>query len=559
MRTITFILLFGFCLLSACEDFLDRPAQGYLDAVTMANQDGAEAHLIGAYSMLDGWGNYGAWGAASSNWMFGSVVSDDAYMGSEPGSHLSGIEAYQWNGSVVHDHLNSKWTVNYDGVNRANATINLLFSTMEIPEDDRKRIEGEALFLRAHYHFEIWKMWKNIPYYVEDDIDFRKANWRFNALPLILNDLELAVGLLPESQDAPGRVNRWTAKALKGKVQVYLEDWQGALITLRDVVDKGPYELEDNFHYAFDVAHNNGPETILAYQASVNDRSPEGENGNWQDRLNFPHSGSPFGCCGFHQPSQNLVNAFKVDEQGLPFLDGSWNDSDVLASDPVDTRLDWTVGRNGVPYLDWGVHERDWIRDPEWAGSFSPKKNIYEKASGASSSVGWANYQLNSMNLHLLRYAEVMLLLAEAEIESGSLENARVLINQIRARAGQGAQGPENGPVVVPLDDPSITWATYRVGLFPAEGWTADKAREALKMERRLELAMEGHRIFDLRRWGDAKETLNTYLEVEKTKRLYLTGTAPYEEKHNLYPIPQLQIDLSKGDGRNGLIQNPGW
>lgn len=552
--------LLALVLIQACsKEFLNRPAQGKLDDLTIANQAGVEANLVSAYSMLDGWGNYGNWGGAASNWMFGSVASDDAYTGSEPGGIHGDTELYQWNSFLVDDYLNSKWEVNYDGVNRANATLNLFKKVEEISTEDRQRIRGEALFLRAHYHFEAWRIWENIPYYKEDDTDFRKSNIETDALPLMLTDLDTAILLLPESQDAPGRVNRWTAKALKGRIQTYQEDWPGTLATLRDVVENGPYSLEENFHHVFDVSHNNGPETILAYQASVDDGSPSGENGNWNDRLNFPHAGSPFGCCGFHQPTQNLVNAFKVDFNGLPYLDGSWNDSVLSKDNPVDPRIDWTVGRDGVPYLDWGIHEPDWIRNREWAGPFSPKKNIYEQASGASSSVGWANYQLHSMNLHLLRYADVLLLLAEAEIRAGSIEEARKLINQIRERAGKGVQGPEEGPMVVPFDDSSITWANYKIGLYPEAGWDASKALMALKMERRLELAMEGHRLFDLRRWKDDIEVLNNYLEVERTRRMYLHAALPYEERHMRYPLPSLQIKLSRVDGEDRLVQNPGW
>ena len=548
-------------LFACSEDFLERPAQGNLDATTLANQTGVEANLISAYSLLDGWAAYGNWGGTSSNWIWGSVASDDAYKGSEPGDQqpTADVELYQWGTGGASDYLNSKWEVSYDGVNRANATIALLGSVEGIPAEDQDRIRGEALFLRAHYHFEAWKMWQNIPYYTEADEDFRKTNVGTDALPLILADLDAAIALLPTSQSEVGRVTSWTAKAVKGRVQVYQKDWGNARTTLDDVVNNGPYALEDNFHYVFDVAHNNGPETVLAYQASVNDGNPNGENGNRNDRLNFPHSGSPFGCCGFHQPSQNLVNVFKVNASGLPLLDGSWNDADLAPTDVVDPRLDWTAGRDDVPFLDWGLHAPGWIRDRAWAGPYSPKKNIYEQSSGGGSAVGWAQYQLHSMNTHLLRFADVMLLLAEAEIMAGDINIARDLINQIRARAAQGAQGPDGVAVVVPINDAGITWATYDVQEYPAAGWDATLAMQALKMERRLELAMEGHRFFDLRRWGDEQSVMNTYLAVEATKRAYLTAAFAVEARHALYPIPTTQMELSKVEGEDRLIQNPGW
>jgi hypothetical protein len=320
--------------------------------------------------------------------------------------------------------------------------------------------------------------------------------------------------------------------------------------------------LEETFHNVFAVQHDNGPETILAYQASSNDGNPNGNNGNYSDRLNFPHSGSPLGCCGFHQPSQNLVNVFQVDANGLPLLDGSWNDAeaaDITPTTPVDPRLDWTTGRDGVPYLDWGIHEAGWIRARQFAGPYSPKKTIYEKNSGAMSAVGWQNTQLHSMNFHILRYADVMLMLAEAEVEVGSLENARSLVNEIRLRAGQSAQGPDGGDVQVSIDDASITWANYQIGTYDSPWTDQAAAREAVRMERRLELAMEGHRLFDLKRWGIAKDVLNAYVTKEKTRREYLSAAVTFEDRHMLYPLPITQIELSTVDGVEQLAQNPGW
>jgi hypothetical protein len=421
-------------------------------------------------------------------------------------------------------------------------------------------VEGEAKFLRAHYHFEAWKFWENIPYYTQGDTDYKKPNLSSaEAIDKVIADIDSAISLLPESQSDIGRVTKWTAKAYKGRVLMFKKDFNAALTVLRDVVDNGPYDLQETFHDVFDVAHDNGPETVLAYQASSNDGNPSGQNGNRQDRLNFPHGGSPFGCCGFHQPSQNLINVFKVDANGLPFLDGSWDDSDVTETTPVDPRLDWTTGRDGVPYLDWGVHEPNWIRDRSWAGPYSPKKNIYEKNSGVGSAVGWASYQLHAMNWHILRFADVMLMLAEAEVEVGSLENARALVNEIRARASQTAQGPDGGDIEVPLDDPGITWAVYDIGTYDAPWTDQATAREAVRMERRLELAMEGHRLFDLKRWGIAKEVLNAYLAKEKTRREYLTAASSFEDKHYLFPLPNDQIEFSKVDGQPQLQQNQGW
>jgi hypothetical protein len=561
IKTPGIIAIFLTMLFACSEDFLNRPAQGNLDAVTLANQSGVEGNLIAAYSYLDGQASAGGMSAATSNWAMGSAASDDAYKGSEPGDgqQWTDIEMYQWSTGSVDGAMNEKWSAMYDAINRANATLTLLSQVEGISQEDQDRIRGEAIFLRAFYHFELYKVFGHIPYYTEEDTDFRKTNVGVDALSLVIEDLQNAISLLPETQAAVGRVTKWTAKAFLGKCEIYQEDWSGALATLTDVYDNGPYALETNYHYVFDVAHNNGPETVLAYQASVNDGAGGGENGNHPDRLNYPHSGSPFGCCGFHQASYNLVNAFKVDANGLPFLDGSWNDVNLAPGDVVDPRLDWTAGRDGVPFLDWGNHEAGWIRDRAWAGPYSIKKTVYEQAAGAASAVGWAPYQLNSLNRHLLRFGDVILLLAEAEIHAGSLDNARDLINEIRTRAATSAQGPNGGPVVVPMNDASITWATYNVGTYPPAGWDATTALAALKMERRLELGMEGHRLFDLRRWDDAITVLNDFIDVEKTRIAYLTAAFEFEERHMLYPLPTVQVALSVVEGEERLVQNPGW
>jgi hypothetical protein len=246
---------------------------------------------------------------------------------------------------------------------------------------------------------------------------------------------------------------------------------------------------------------------------------------------------------------------------------------------PVDPRLDWTVGRDGVPYKDWGVQKRNWIRDASYSGPYSPKKNIHENAANAETNVGWNASASNDVNIHIFRYADLLLLLAEAEVEVGSLANALAIVNQIRARAGLVAQGcgsadstvtnryaacVGNTSLTVPLvqnptlDSVTTPWARYRIGLYPS---FPDQAygRTAVRYERRLELAMEGQRFFDLRRWGAADTTLNNYLTTEKTRIRYLGTAAAFSARHALYPIPDIQVQLSRVGGQDRLVQNPGW
>ncbi|OLC32243.1 MAG: hypothetical protein AUH31_01140 [Armatimonadetes bacterium 13_1_40CM_64_14] len=580
-----------------CHDFLETKPQGTLDEATLATRAGVEGSLIATYRVLDCTNSTNSnWGCAASNWVWGSVPSDDAYKGSEatdqPGA--TDIELYNWTTGSAEDYLDNKWSHIYEGVVRANATLRLLRKVRtekpgEIDDATAKSIAGEAIFLRAHYHFEGMRMWGTIPYYREDDTDFRKTNVGVNDTTEILKDLDSAFVLLPNTprDGAKGRASRWTAKAYKGKVLVYRRDWAGAVRVLDSVVASGTYALETSFDHVWTgfQQFTDGPETILAYQASANDGEPNGNNANYGERLNFPHSNSPFGCCGFHQPSQNLVNFYVVNSTtGLPraFTDPAWNTRNTVfvasTADTVDPRLDWTVGRDSVPFKDWGLHLGIWIRAPGYGGPYSPKKNIHENASGAQSKVGWAPAQLNSVHIHIYRYADLLLLLAEANAELGNLGPATTLVNQIRTRAGATAQGCGVGftahaesllvakypgcngdsRMAVPINDPKIQWATYRVGLYPTFPDQAT-ARNAVRIERRLELGMEGERFFDLRRWGIATQTITDYVTTETTRRSYLNAATPFTSKYNLYPIPSLQIELSKVGSTSTLQQNPGW
>src|SRR6266581_311073 len=607
----------------ACKDFLNTTPQGVLNEDALATASGVEGLLIAAYRSLDcSSSSAGSWGCAASNWVWGSVPSGDAHKGSNAGDQqpINDIETFSWAVGEADGYLNQKWSQAYEGVFRANATLNLLkrvqaLKPLEIATADANSIKGEALFLRAHYHFEAYRMWGHIPYYFEGDTTpvtlggFRKANDvpLDSILKLVIADLNSAIPLLPATprNGDLGRATSWTAKAYKGRVQVYGAArnpalWDAALVTLRDVQTNGPYKLETSFDHVWTgfTQYRNGPETILAFQASIKDGEPSGWNSNWGERLNFPHSGSHFGCCGFHQPSYNLVNFFHVDANGLPLAltDVNWNAGSGLtaaqgdtnfaagaagSNAPVDPRLDWTVGRDKVPYKDWGLHDRGWIRDASYSGPFSPKKNVHEQGASAENNVGWQATQTNDVNIHIFRYADLLLMLAEAEIHAttGILDNARTIVNQIRARAGKMAQGCGTitdtiltktwptcktdvtiQPMAIPLvavtptlDTLATPWAVYKIGLYTTPFTTAAQADQAVQYERRLELAMEGQRFFDLRRWRTADAEINGYIAVERNRIPYFAGVA-YTARDSLYPIPSIQLDLAPL-----LIQNKGW
>jgi len=592
--------------LYGCKDFLSASAtpQGALDEGTLATRDGVEATLIGAYRPLDCTTSSGSWGCAASNWVWGSVASDDAYKGSTAADQppINDIEGYHWAGANGQDYLNQKWSHVYEGVVRSNATLRLLEQVKtskpgEFSAADANSIQGEAMFLRAHYHFEAYRMWGNVPYYHEEDTDFRKANNTMaEVVAFLLADLDSAAKLLPATprNGEKGRATSWTAKAYKGRVQVYAGQYAAGAATLADVRLNGPYALETSFDHVWTGFANlsNGPETILAFQASANDGDPGGDNANQGERLNFPNGGH-FGCCGFHQPSQNLVNYFRVDAAGLPLAlsaPNTWNTNDANFTSsnllPVDPRLDWTVGREAVPLKDWGLYTvAAYARDLPNGGPYSPKKNIHEASSGSELLTGgWAPTQQNDVNIHLYRFADALLLEAEARVETGDLATATQLVNMVRTRAGVRAQGcglPSDAAaaaaevaafpqcagdkrLAVPINDPSITWAVYRVSPYPTTFANQAFGREAVRAERRLELGMEGQRFFDIRRWGIGAAVINGYLTGvgggrEDTRRLYLGNAEPYTARHNLYPLPTIQIDLSKVGTESRLVQNPGW
>ena len=208
-----------------------------------------------------------------------------------------------------------------------------------------------------------------------------------------------------------------------------------------------------------------------------------------------------------------------------------------------------------------------------------PKKVIHEKGSGQEATVGWQPQQQSSINIHLYRYADLLLMLAEADVETGNLAGARTIVNQIRARAAVTAQGPGNNraDMAIPPNDPRITWASYNIQPYPVAPFTTDVnyAREAVRSERRLELAMEGQRLFDLRRYGMAyaEAAINGYIkgvgpapfgsnggyESSPARRPYKGSAEAFAERHRWYAIPQDQIDISKVGGQQTLKQNPGW
>jgi len=555
--------LISFVLWLGCDDFLETQPYGTSTFKTLSGQQaGAEALLIAAYSNLDGISidTYTVWMAGASNWVYGSIAGADAYKGAEEGDQKE-ITSFETHADLEskNPYLEAKWTTYYNGIARANDALKAFKSLDGVNADFRNMRLAEARFLRGFYHFELWKLFRNVPYIDENVVDTRIGN-QLDILPLIQEDFKFAAGILPtRHEEDKGRITKGAAQAYFGISKMWEKDWNTAKIYFDSVIISGRYALNTTYHTNFNADFPNSSESILEVQQSVNDGA-NGANGNVGDVLNQPYGlGS---CCGFHQPSQNLVNAFKTDDSGLPMLD-TYSNEDVkndegLNSDqtfvphtgPLDPRLDWTVGRRGLPFLDWGVNPGSnpgWVRDQHNGGPYSPKKNvIYMSQVREYSNSDWNS--LNANNLKLLRYADLLLYAAEADVELGLIDDALHLVNLVRARAANKDGFLKN--------DDGTDAANYVISMYPPFQDQA-YARKAVRFERRLELGMEGHRFFDLVRWGIAADEKNQYFEKEKQKRTYMEKAFFKAGKNEILPIPQNAINRSMKDGRKTLMQNP--
>src|SRR2546421_8763412 len=548
--TTALILVLGI----SCRRYLQVSPTGVLSSQVLASRAGVEGLLIGAYSLLRGYNpavsNSGVrqWTQAASNWIYGSVVADDAHKGSTSNDQAEIASMESYNTNPVNAYLNDKWISLYAGVQRANDVLREipLVKDGSLSTETAKAIIGETRFLRGFFHFEAAKMFKNVPY-IDETITYGEGNGNVSNTspiwPKIEADFLAAIAVLPNTQPQPGRVNLWAAKAFLAKVYMFEHKYAEANTLLKDIVANGMTsngQKYDLVHYSdnFNPITKNSAESVFAVQFTVHDGS-NGLDGNSGDILNFP-AGGPATCCGFFQPSFSFANAFRTDAvTGLPLFDSYnnpdlKNDQGLTTSDPftpttetLDARLDWSVGRRGIPYLDWGIHPgKSFVTTQDEGGPYTPIKNIYYKAQQAETSDnggGWAPGQATSNNYNLIRFADILLWAAECEVEIGSLSQAEAYVNRVRARAADPAGWvhtyiDNNDPLKGFTNTPA---ANYKVGLytgqFSSEGQTY--SREAVRFERRLELGMEGQRFFDLQRWdngsGYMAGILNAYFQHE--------------------------------------------
>lgn len=546
-------------LLACSDEFTESTAYGALSTESLANEAGVNLALTGAYSLLDQIANTGGddWPKAGDGWWY-DAISDDAHKGSEDSDQadLYLLETLDWN--AANPYLIAKWSALYAGVNRCNSVLALIAS---IEDGDFSQQEAEARMLRAHFNFELTKAWGNVPYISLENFQAVEFN-QPNTGPLwdqIEEDLTFALNTLPDSQADIGRPTTWTATAYLGKVHLYQSEWTQALTFLETVINLGPYSLLPEYADNFRLAGENGSESVFTIQFTAD--GGQSFNGNRSGTLNFPQGGPENTCCGFYQPSQDLVNCFKT-LGGLPLVD-TYNESDVnsdflLSSaepftpydGPLDPRLDFTVGRRGIDFNNYAKHPgRDWIRGvtEDTNGPYLNKKTHYWAGEDAQKGTGGWGQQRSGINYHIIRFADVLLMGAEAAAETGDNTKALTWTNQVRQRAMD----------MTYLKDGDNNAANYEISLYSAADFASkEEAIKRVRFERRLELGAEGQRLFDLRRWGTAEAVMNEYITNE-ARSIPPIGLEfrTYTSKHNIFPIPLGAIDLSG----NILEQNPEW
>src|SRR5436190_4666129 len=454
------LVLIAVMIGAACKKYLDKGPIGTLSPQVMANEKGVQGLLIGAYSLVDGEGAAGdGFASGASNWILGGVTSDEAYKGSDPTDVGEAAPMEEWTSlTSTNGAIPQKWILLYAGIQRSNDALNTLAIATGISAAKATEITAQLRFLRAFYHFELRKIFGKVPW-VDETVGITNTNISNSTdiWPKIEEDLTFAVANLPDdwhTTNEVGRANKWAAKAMLAKVYMFQKKYSAALPILTDIIANGitakgqKYGLNDHVYSNFNPAQKNSKESVFAAQTSVQDNSSVDwggdPNGNYGDILNFPYTGGPGACCGFYNPSQDLANAFKTDATGLPLLDTYFQGNNVSAESGtsyagnLDPRIDWTMGRPGIPYLDWGLHPGTaWIRNPTNDGNKSPIKNVYAQSQKNFTDVGsayWGPTELVANNVNIIRFSDILLWEAECKADAGDLVGAMADVNKVRSR-----------------------------------------------------------------------------------------------------------------------------
>lgn len=551
----------------SCEDFINVKPQGVIDD-QLANSN-PEQMVTSAYSMLGNcWYNY-----PFNLWPYGDVSSDDCYKGGSGTTDTGYHDVEVWSTlTSTRGELDELWYRMYCAISRCNRAIISLqdYGVQELGEEVAAIRMGEVKFIRGHFYFKLLNMFRQIPWITEEAVkngtheSIRNDEFTYQQLfEKVIADFEEAYNVLPEVPADGGRTHKVAAAAYLAKCYLTLAwgdgyeatngvnhinaDYMQKVLEYTEVVKNSRFDYMSDFGDLFLPEHKNNVESIFAVQTSdYADDNTEFGRANWSNMLN--------GCwgmwsCGwdFHKPSQNLVNAFKT-KDGLPMFDTYNNETaypinGVASAQKYDPRLFHTVAMPTFPYKyeSSSMMSKDNTRNPSTYGYYSSLKEVPQRSKGETYNGSW---QAFAMNDYVFRYADVMLMRAEALIELNKLEEARTIINDIRSRASKSV-----GKHIEYAKD------FCEIALYPSTYFdTKEEARECLQWERRLEMAMENGRYFDLRRWGIASKTLNAFFKSEKTAEYEGQAYASYygdafytAGKNEFYPIPYNQLHYVPG------------
>lgn len=548
---------------TSCSDFLDdQKPQGVLDSDMVKDPSNVDNLVISAYAVFTTAEDINS---SFSMWNF-DVRSDDAYKGGNGTSDgdvfhqleiEQGVLTTNWN-------INDMWVRLYNCISRVNSAISVLETTSDSYQLKAQRL-GEMKFLRAYAHFLLKRLYKNIPFIMDANLkqeDYNTlSNTEFNndeGWQQIINDVEYAYNVLPVKQTDKGRPSKAAAAAFLTKVYLYKayrqDDAASNQVTSinredllkvieysnPDIYSAGGFDLEPDFHNNFrpETQYENGVESIWAMQYSINDGTKYG-NLNWSYGLIVPNiPGVTDGGCDFYKPSQNLVNAYRTDADGHPFID-TFNNKDYDLTQDADPRLFLTVGLTGLPYEFNSKYMMDasstWSRSNGLYGYYVTLKQNVDPDCGYLVKGSWWGTPMNRI---VFRYADVLLERAEAYAQLNETGEAIKLVNKIRLRAKQSTGMIANYP--------SDYGVKFNISTYNGS-YSQEDALKIVKMERRLEMGMESERFFDLVRWGEAEKVLNKYF-AEETNNCSIYGDAHFTADKNEYlPIPFSQVAASDG------------
>lgn len=530
--------------LTSCDDFLDLKPTGTFTEEQL-DDSSIEGLMASAYAGLEAhfFGNNESFAGPITNWVF-DVRSDDALKGGgditmEQYIHQLEVSNVTSDNAVALD----KWRNNYYAISRVHKAMNAIENSNIA---NKATYLGELKLLRAYFYFDLIRIFKQVPYFTEnEDPNGKRADeyTRDQIFSFIKQDLVDAYSVLPEEQSQAGRFNKYVAAAVMAKVSAFTSSWSDVETYANYVIASNKYDFYDNYGDMSKIEFNNKKESVMAVQFSTANNNA---HINWSNLLNTTYSeGALFGTGDdFFLGSQNLVDAFATDNNGLPYLDGSdhyvktTENGDGNYDGNVDPRLDFTVGRLGMPFRGH-TYNKKWCRAYDIYGEYSGKKGLIDPSS--PDMVQGFPWGASALNYCIIRYSDIVLLKAEALIEQNKqLDEARTLINDVRKKAQRSIDGNYTPQDLDPFN------ANYNVGLYPSEGWTQEYARKAVRMERRLELAMEGNRWFDLLRWNTAVSTVNAYMQSEQRYHTYYAGNSISEDEL-YFPVPYEEVNNSNG------------